>query len=138
MSVSSSKKVKEMSTPEVVQTVEDTQTAPPAPTLTFAQIQEQIKILTEQAELIRKAEIANVISEIKVKINQYKITAQELGFTTSPIKAVQTTKVTNTVAPKYQNSDGSMTWTGRGKHPKWVNDHLSAGGSLDDLLINPQ
>jgi len=40
------------------------------------------------------------------------------------------------VAPKYIDpTDGSNTWTGRGKKPKWVEAQLEAGKTLDDLLI---
>lgn len=40
------------------------------------------------------------------------------------------------VAPKYANPDNtSETWTGRGRQPRWVKDHLTAGGTVDDLLI---
>lgn len=41
-----------------------------------------------------------------------------------------------TVAPKYANPDNtSETWTGRGRQPRWVKDHMNAGGSIDDLII---
>jgi len=40
------------------------------------------------------------------------------------------------VAPKYRNPDNpEQTWTGRGRAPKWVEAHLVAGGSKDDLAI---
>lgn len=40
------------------------------------------------------------------------------------------------VAPKYRNPNNpDETWTGRGRAPKWVEAHLAAGGSKDDLAI---
>lgn len=40
------------------------------------------------------------------------------------------------VAPKYKNpADGSMTWTGRGRKPKWVEEHLAKGGALEEIAI---
>jgi DNA-binding protein H-NS len=40
------------------------------------------------------------------------------------------------VAPKYRNpADPSMTWSGRGKRPRWFNDALKAGKSEKSLLI---
>ena len=40
------------------------------------------------------------------------------------------------VAPKYRNpADASMTWSGRGKRPRWFNDALKAGKSEKSLLI---
>jgi DNA-binding protein H-NS len=43
---------------------------------------------------------------------------------------------TGSVAPKYANpEDPTMTWTGRGRKPRWVQDSLENGKELDDLLI---
>ena len=41
------------------------------------------------------------------------------------------------VAAKYRNPDNhSETWSGRGRKPKWVEDKVAGGKSLDDLLIS--
>jgi DNA-binding protein H-NS len=38
--------------------------------------------------------------------------------------------------PKYRHPDDpSLTWSGRGKRPAWVNEALAAGKSLEDLAI---
>lgn len=40
------------------------------------------------------------------------------------------------VAIKYQHpTDLSLTWTGRGRKPLWVQAHLDNGGTLEDLLV---
>lgn len=40
------------------------------------------------------------------------------------------------VAPKYRNPNNpEETWTGRGRAPKWMAEHIAAGGSKDDLAI---
>lgn len=45
-------------------------------------------------------------------------------------------KPKRTVAPKYIDpNDGTQTWTGRGRKPKWVEAHLEAGKTLEDLEI---
>ncbi|MCA0939339.1 H-NS histone family protein [Salipiger pacificus] len=39
-------------------------------------------------------------------------------------------------APKYAHPENSSkTWTGRGRKPKWVEEHLSNGGDLEQLAI---
>lgn len=39
-------------------------------------------------------------------------------------------------APKYAHPENpTKTWTGRGRKPKWVEEHLAAGGDLSDLAI---
>ncbi len=40
------------------------------------------------------------------------------------------------VAPKYQNPDDkSQKWTGRGRQPRWVQDQVKKGRSLQDMAI---
>jgi DNA-binding protein H-NS len=40
------------------------------------------------------------------------------------------------VTPKFRNpANADETWSGRGRSPKWVEAHLAAGGSKDDLAI---
>ncbi|MBV7408011.1 H-NS family nucleoid-associated regulatory protein [Maritimibacter sp. DP1N21-5] len=40
------------------------------------------------------------------------------------------------VAPKFRHPEnGDVTWTGRGRQPKWVVEYLANGGSLDDITI---
>ena len=37
--------------------------------------------------------------------------------------------------PKYQSKDGTSTWSGKGRKPGWMVDHLAAGGKLEALEI---
>lgn len=38
--------------------------------------------------------------------------------------------------PRYRHPENaSVTWTGRGRKPGWVNDHLKNGGKIEDLAI---
>lgn len=61
--------------------------------------------------------------------------AREHGFNLSDLTGAKPPRV-GTVAPKYANpSDPTMTWTGRGRKPRWVQDSLEDGKSLEDLLI---
>lgn len=40
------------------------------------------------------------------------------------------------VAPLYQNpADASQTWSGRGRQPRFIQDALAAGKTLEDLKI---
>jgi DNA-binding protein H-NS len=40
------------------------------------------------------------------------------------------------VEPKFRNpEDASVTWSGRGKQPKWMTELLAAGGAADDFRI---
>ena len=43
---------------------------------------------------------------------------------------------TGKVAPKYRNPDDpNVTWSGRGRKPKWVEAHLEKHGNLDGITI---
>jgi len=92
------------------------------------EIQEQIKALQQQAEELKKTELDSVIAELKSRVQLYGLTAKDLGFAAAAKKGSR-----GAVAPKY--SKGEDTWTGRGRQPKWVADHIAAGGKLEELLI---
>ena len=58
-----------------------------------------------------------------------------LGDILAP-KETGTKKVKLPGVPKYANpADKTQTWTGKGRKPAWVNEHLEAGKPLEDLEI---
>ncbi|WP_230414478.1 H-NS histone family protein [Collimonas silvisoli] len=72
---------------------------------TYKELQAQIEQLRKQAEELRQAEIADVITEIKTKMNEYGITGADLGLMgkkrvmkTSPAMEPQTAMETQTPA----------------------------------------
>lgn len=45
-------------------------------------------------------------------------------------------KTMGKVAPKYRNTENAQeTWTGRGKQPRWLAAHTSAGRKLEEFVI---
>lgn len=61
--------------------------------------------------------------------------AKEAGYSLSELMEVGGSKGSKG-APRYAHPENpSQTWTGRGRKPKWVEEHLSAGGELDALAI---
>lgn len=61
--------------------------------------------------------------------------AREHGFNLAELTGAKSRR-TGTVPPKYANpQDPTMTWTGRGRKPRWVQENLELGKQLDDLLI---
>ena len=61
--------------------------------------------------------------------------ASERGYSLSDI--VSDTKSTKApVAIKYKHPESNeLTWTGRGRKPAWVVEHLNSGGSLESLAV---
>jgi len=99
---------------------------------TYQEIVQKISELQKQAEEIKAREQAAVISDIRQKIEEYGLTAEDLGF---GAKAVASKKAANRKVPvRYRDSAGN-TWTGRGKRPGWLTQALAAGKSMDEFLI---
>ena len=111
---------------------------------TYLDLKAQIKALEEQAEELRKNELTSVIEDMKLKISEYGISAEELGFIVKPItvytekpisqKIAEATSDKKPVEPKYAGPDGK-TWSGRGIAPKWISEHIANGGKKEDFLI---
>jgi DNA-binding protein H-NS len=66
--------------------------------------------------------------------------AQEAGISVEELLAINAKKAKKEggkkVKPQYQNpADGSQTWTGRGRQPRWLADAIAKGKTLDDFRI---
>lgn len=81
----------------------------------YKDLQSQIEKLQKQADQARDKEVSTVVAQIRGMMNDYGISASDLG-----IAARRKRKSGGTVAPKYQNPQTGETWTGRGRAPKWI------------------
>lgn len=63
--------------------------------------------------------------------------AKELGFSLAELlRAAPNERKRSAIAAKYAHPENStLTWTGRGRNPKWVTEALAAGKTLSDLAI---
>jgi DNA-binding protein H-NS len=74
-------------------------------------------------------------TELESLYNTFEKTAEAAGFTLEEVMQARTIKK-RVVLPKYQNpKNAAQTWSGRGRKPGWVEEHLTAGGTMDDCLI---
>lgn len=98
--------------------------------LSVAQLKDLLTQIPAEIKRREKAEKANVLKEIQ------KLAA-ERGFSIDELLDGSTkASKGSTVAPKYRNpNDASVTWTGRGRQPKWVAAHLANGGTIEALAI---
>ena len=77
---------------------------------------------------------------MKLKISEYGISAEDLGLQRTNARKVVSKKNPDTTTdkkpaePKYTSPDGKK-WTGRGVTPKWMANHIAAGGKKEDFLI---
>ncbi len=131
--------------------------------LNYVKLQAQIEKLQKEAASVKKRELAETILNIKKAIQIFGLTAADLGLAEGSSgkrgrKAVKR-KITSgraakgkprgrptnskvrkadkrsIVAPKYRDSATGITWTGRGKQPKWLSAAISAGKKLEDFKI---
>ncbi|WP_153074274.1 H-NS family nucleoid-associated regulatory protein [Paraburkholderia bonniea] len=84
----------------------------------YADLKAQIAKLQVQADQVRQAEINKVIEEIKAQIEEYGLTAQDLGFVAAARRGRPPRK--EPLPPKYHDPKTGNTWSGRGKPPKWI------------------
>lgn len=97
----------------------------------LTELQQQIDALQQQRDELLIKEKEEAIDSINELIKLYDIRPRDLEFEgvsrpTGPL-------VKSKVPVKYKI--GKQSWSGRGRKPKWVEDHLANGGSLDDLLV---
>jgi DNA-binding protein H-NS len=87
-------------------------------------------------------------SRFTTRTQEFRELAREMGFAVTLTKLGKETSRRGTrhvkqddrrrgVSAKYRNPDNPVeTWAGRGRKPKWVEDRIAQGASLEDLLIN--
>ncbi|KLU22897.1 H-NS histone family protein [Caballeronia sp. SEWSISQ10-4 2] len=83
----------------------------------YTELKAQIAKLQEQAEEARRAELEAVLADIRRKIVEYGLTAQDLGL--SVVRRGRPPKK-EPLPPIYQDPKSGNTWSGRGKPPKWI------------------
>lgn len=109
-------------------------------TSTADELEEFIKVAEKKVAKKRKQEIRDQKKkEAKAereKIAKLKDMAKELGVDVK-IKSKAPSGSKSTTAVAYQHPDDkTLTWTGRGRKPLWVNDWEKQGGSLDDIKVD--
>ncbi|MFD1914208.1 H-NS family nucleoid-associated regulatory protein [Halodurantibacterium flavum] len=68
-------------------------------------------------------------------LQELEAIAKKRGFSLSELTAA-IGKRRKPVAPKYAHPDNpELTWTGRGRQPRWVSEALAGGRKLDEFLI---
>jgi DNA-binding protein H-NS len=90
----------------------------------YKELVAQRKKLEEQIEAAHAKEVAQVIAQVRQIIEDYGLTADDLGFKG---KASRTKRP---VAPKYQDPKTGATWSGRGRPPTWI-----SGKNFERFLI---
>lgn len=96
---------------------------------TYADLVARIAALKVEAEEQRKRECADAIAEIRRIAAAHGLTAAEI---------FGRAQRTGRLAPvKFRDPTTGQTWTGRGKHPRWLAARIAAGATLESFRVPP-
>lgn len=98
----------------------------------YQELMAQAEALMAQAEQARKAEIADLIADIKAKIKLHGLSAADLGLTGATRKA-RSPKAP--VVAKYRGPNGEVWAGGLGRKPEWVRQIMAQGKSIEDFRV---
>lgn len=101
---------------------------------TYFELKAQAEKLMQQAEEVRKKEVAEVVADIKTKMQEYGITASDLGLGISTKKTSKKVAPSSPVIVRYKNDKGE-TWSGIGRQPQWIKDAIEEGKSKEDFSV---
>ena len=97
----------------------------------LATLQAQIAELQRKESELKQKNKHAVLEELKAKMKSYGITLEDLG---SMDHGSSRQKVA--VLIKYRHpTEPMLTWTGRGKKPRWLEAYIAQGGSLEAVLV---
>ena len=113
---------------------------------TLADIQRTIAKLQKEAEGVKAKEVVGVIERIKLAIETYGLTSDDLFESkikkvripqvASAAKVKKTTK--KAAAPmKFTDPASGKGWSGHGRRPDWYLKAIASGKTPEDLAIKP-
>jgi DNA-binding protein H-NS len=100
---------------------------------TYQELKKKAEALMQQAEQARQQEIREVIGQIKLKMQEYNLSLQDLRSSGIDDKVMGVTRTAST--PKYRGPNGQLWSGGRGRKPDWVLQALKEGKDLEEFAI---
>lgn len=103
------------------------------------QAEAKVAELREKLKQQKSNERSQVVTSIKELIKLHDLVAEDLGLSNKKIKSAKRSARADkgvSVAPKYVDPASGSKWTGRGRPPAWLAEHLAAGRSKEDYLIS--
>ncbi len=98
------------------------------------------KLSLDELKKLQK-DVANEIKNFKDRekkkaLAEVEAFARERGLNPADLSDLVKRRTRKPAKPKYANPDDpAQTWTGRGRRPRWLEEALAKGKSLDDLAI---
>lgn len=104
-----------------------------------AQIETELK---EAERVLKQSALNEILEKMKAHGIDRSEIAESLGLTVAEPKKRKARAEKGAVekkakgAPKYRSSiEPSLTWTGKGRKPAWIQTYVDNGGDLDEWLI---
>lgn len=99
-------------------------------TLSLNELQALRTQIERQIEARKADEVAKVREQILALANSVGMKVEDILNTKAPAQK-------KPLIARFQNPDNPKEqWSGRGRQPKWVKEHLEAGKSFDDLKMS--
>ena len=101
---------------------------------TYIELKQQAQALLDEAEIVRKQEIIEVVQSIKAQMKEYGLTVTDLGLLASTGQR-KVAKSKSTAPAKYRGPNGELWAGGLGRKPEWVRALMAEGKNIEDFLI---
>ena len=96
-------------------------------------LKDEVEKLIKQKQKSQRKEVYAQMSEL-AKAAGYSSVDEFIASQDGRTRAPRADKGVK-MPPKYRSKDGTSTWSGKGRKPGWMVDHLAAGGKLEALEI---
>ena len=101
---------------------------------TYTTVMREIEELKREAEKIRLSEIKSAIEQARTIIDEFNLTAEDLGFSGASRKGKQ--KIAPSKGVKYRSdTNPADTYGGRGPLPGWLKQKISEGRNKEEFLV---
>ena len=104
-------------------------------TFNYADVMKAIQHLTQQAELLHQDEGQRAVQEARSLITEFNLSAADLGFEPLATPAPRVIHRRRPATVKYKDPQSGITWTGRGKTPRWLKAAQSKGLRIDQFAV---
>lgn len=96
----------------------------------YLELKAQAEKLLQQADEVRKQEVAKVVADIRALMDQYGLTVEDIQGVKRARKAGATTPGT----VRYRGPNGEP-WSGSGRQPGWMKDAIARGANKEDFAV---
>lgn len=93
---------------------------------TYRELLAQRQALDNQIDQARQREVSDAVAKVRSLVEEFGLTQADVFGSGRKAR----TQAGRKVAPKYRDPESGLTWTGRGRQPKWIQ-----GKNVNEYLI---